>query len=80
MKRLLSAMFYLLVAVSTIAGLSQVFERRVNATAGVCCAASSDCEGKQLCYAPTYPLQPCCDDRAPGGCNGPNYCEDKRAD
>jgi hypothetical protein len=80
MKRLLSAMFYLFVAVSMIAGLSQVFERRVTATAGVCCAASSDCAGTQLCYAPTYPLQPCCDDRAPGGCNGPNYCEDKRAD
>jgi hypothetical protein len=60
MKRLLSLILYLFVAVSTIAGLSQVFERHVTATAGVCCAASSD--------------------RAPGGCNGPNYCEDKRAD
>jgi hypothetical protein len=80
MKRLLSAMFYSFVALSLVAGLSQVFERQVMATAGVCCAASSDCEGQQLCYAPTFPLQPCCDDRAPGGCNGPSYCEDKRAD
>ncbi len=80
MKRLLNAMLYTFVAVSTIAGLSHVFERKVAATAGVCCAASSDCPGAQLCYAPSFPLMDCCDDRAPGGCNGRNYCEDKRAD
>ncbi|HEV8370073.1 MAG TPA: hypothetical protein VGQ39_19125 [Pyrinomonadaceae bacterium] len=80
MKRMLSSVLYALVVLSMIAGLSQVFERPVKATAGVCCAASSDCAGAQLCYAPTYPLQPCCDERAPGGCNGPNYCEDKRPD
>lgn len=78
MKRLLSAMLYALVVVTTIAGLSQVFERKAAATAGVCCAASSDCPGTQLCYAPSHPLQDCCDDRAPGGCNGKSYCEDKR--
>ena len=80
MKRLLSPMLYALVVVSTIAGLSQVFERSVTATAAVCCAASSDCPGQQLCYAASYPLMSCCDERAPGGCNGPNYCEDKRVD
>lgn len=80
MKRPLSALLYVLVGLSTIAGLSQVLERKVAATAGVCCAASSDCPGTQLCYAPTHPLQDCCDERAPGGCNGRNYCEDKRAD
>lgn len=79
MKRLLSFVLYALVAVSTIAGLSQVFERTVKATAGTCCAASSDCPGEQLCYAPTGGLQPCCDERAPV-CNGPNYCSDKRPD
>jgi hypothetical protein len=80
MKKFISTMLYAVVVVSTIAGLSQVFERKVAATAGVCCAASSDCPGTQLCYAPTHPLMDCCDDRAQGGCNGPSYCEDKRAD
>jgi hypothetical protein len=80
MKRLLTLTLYAAVVLSSVAGLSQVFEHNVAATAGVCCAASSDCPGQQLCYAPTHPLQACCDDRAPGGCNGPNYCEDKRMD
>lgn len=62
-----------------IAGLTQLVERHASAEAGVCCAASSDCAGTQLCYAPSYPLQICCDDRAPV-CAGPNYCEDKRSD
>lgn len=79
MKKLLSSILYGLVVVAIVAGLSQVFERRVSAVAGVCCAASSDCPGAQLCYAPSYPLQACCDDRAPV-CAGANYCEDKRSD
>lgn len=79
MKRLLMPVVYAFVFLSTVAGLSQVFERPVKATAGVCCAVSSDCPGAQLCYAPSEPLQPCCDDRVPV-CNGPSYCEDKRPD
>lgn len=79
MKKFLNSMFYGLVLVAMVAGLSQLVERRASATAGVCCAASSDCGGQQLCYAPSYPLQICCDERAIQ-CAGPNYCEDKRAD
>lgn len=79
MKRLLMPVIYAFVVLSMIAGLFQVFERPAKASAGVCCAASSDCPGTQLCYAPSYPLMPCCDDRALN-CNGPNYCEDKRPD
>jgi hypothetical protein len=79
MRKLLSSMFYGLVVVSMIAGLTQLIERRASAEAGVCCSASSDCPGQQLCYGYSYPLMACCDDRAVQ-CAGPNYCEDKRPD
>lgn len=74
MKKLLSAMFYGLVLITVLAGLSQVFERQASAEGGGCCSTSADCPGKQLCYANTAN---CC---TGSQCVATSYCEDKRAD
>lgn len=79
MKKLVTSIFYGLVLVAVIAGLSQVVERRASAEAGGCCLTSADCPGAQLCYAPNSGSPNCCTGSAPQ-CGGANYCEDKRPD
>ncbi len=74
MKKLLASMFYGLVLVAVIAGLSQVVERRASSEGGDCCKTSADCPGAKLCYAGSAD---CC---TGANCVGAAYCEDKHAD
>lgn len=75
-KRRLGLSLYLVLIGAMCYSGWQLSEQGVKAEeegAGVCCAYSTDCGGKQLCYLPGDKA-PCCGPGRP--CMGPNYCLD----
>ena len=58
---------------ATLYGGFNLFEPKASASAGVCCAFSSDCPGADICYEAAGGQADCCDTTTPT-CKGSSYC------
>ena len=72
-RRFLFLMYAALLVGMCYSGLQLVGEKTAQAAAGTCCSFSSDCGGTDLCNAPIWPLQDCCNTQSPD-CKGASYC------
>jgi hypothetical protein len=68
-------LFYVVLVAAMAYSVGQLGGTAARASSGTCCAASSQCSGDLLCYAPGDRLACCLSTEM--GCKGPGYCEDR---